>query len=216
MTLSGADIGPVMNEGISSDIHAKFKGEVPTKRNWLVENLAKVGLFRGGGTAVSPNLASHPGDSGLDEKLPASSGKPILIHAHTFSVERRDVSEAAMVRRAENRAIEEEKNDTIVTLFIRVHHRVEFGQKVFLVGSVHELGQWDPQKGVALAWSAGDMWSGRVDIRKSELAKLEYKYVVSGDVFTWEKCKNRYILKAPTREMVVTDRWEFPGFTHCI
>lgn len=219
MTVTDMGVAAAVTENFSSDTRSKYKGEVTTKRNWLVENLAKVGLFRGGANGGNSALASHPGDTAIEE-IPQQvlPSKPTLIHANTFPLERVDVMEADMVHRAESRAMEEEKNETTITLFIRVHHRVAFGHKVLLVGSAYELGHWDPQRGVELAWSAGDMWSGRVDIRRSEIAKLEYKYVVSVDhnVFQWENCKNRYILKAPVRELVVTDQWEFPGFNHGI
>ena len=38
-------------------------------------------------------------------------------------------------------------------------YRCEFGQHIALVGSDEYLGDWDVQRGVAMNWQDGDVWT---------------------------------------------------------
>jgi len=45
-----------------------------------------------------------------------------------------------------------------VRLTFRIPYRTAFGQDVAMVGSTDTLGNWDPQRGVGMQWSEGDVW----------------------------------------------------------
>ncbi|KAF6262640.1 hypothetical protein COO60DRAFT_1495133 [Scenedesmus sp. NREL 46B-D3] len=45
-----------------------------------------------------------------------------------------------------------------------VRYKTDFGQEVYLVGNCSALGDWDVLQGVRLAWSAGHIWEGSVEL----------------------------------------------------
>ncbi|GLW74097.1 alpha-amylase [Kitasatospora phosalacinea] len=64
------------------------------------------------------------------------------------------------------------------------------GQNVYLVGSLPQLGSWDPNAAVALSPAGYPVWSGSVQLPAN--TAFEYKYIVkdaSGNV-TWESGAN--------------------------
>ena len=105
-------------------------------------------------------------------------------------------------------------------LEISVQYHVPFGQVVCLTGSVRELGDWDPRLSVPLSWSEGDIWNVEVDVKRHELARLEYKFVVQvpgpNPIFVWESGSNHNILALPARRIEIRDQWGFPGYNHNI
>ncbi len=121
-----------------------------------------------------------------------------------------------MIARAETRAIDEEHEDSVTTITFQMKHRVEFGQEVCVVGSVRSLGNWDAEKGaIPLSWTADDIWTVSVTVRRSEVAKLEYKYIVrseSDSTIEWEKGGNHNVLRKASRELTQEDFWDFPGY----
>ncbi len=129
-------------------------------------------------------------------------------------------SAALILARAEERAIEEENYSTTTTLEISVQHHVPYGQMVCISGSVRELGDWDPKSAPALTWSEGEVWIGEVDVKRHQLGKLEYKFVVlipeDPQRFEWETGSNHNILALPCRRISIRDRWGFPGYNHNI
>ena len=54
-------------------------------------------------------------------------------------------------------------DDVLATAVFRVTAHLEPGEYLVLVGSVPELGEWDPIKGCVMEWSEGDVWSTAVE-----------------------------------------------------
>jgi len=122
-------------------------------------------------------------------------------------------SDAFIVARAEERAAEEEYAETTTVLDFTINHHVPYEHSVWIVGSVRELGDWDPKKGIPLEWSEGDIWRTSISMKRHEVSKLEYKYLSKfADTVIWESGKNHNILPSPAARIVVRDQWEFPGF----
>jgi hypothetical protein len=124
-------------------------------------------------------------------------------------------NEAELVARAETQAYEEEHEDAVTTLEFRIKHHLEFGQLLFLTGSVRTLGEWNAMDGaIPMKWTEGDLWTCEATVRRSEVPKLEYKYIVKSgkDSVQWESGGNHNVLRKPTRKMVQEDFWEFPGY----
>lgn len=131
------------------------------------------------------------------------------------SVDQAAKAEASLVSRAEATAYEEEHEGVITTIEFRIQRQVEFGQNVVLVGSVRELGDWDVAKGVPLHWSVGDIWTCRTTVKRADVNRIEYKYVVKGlssGSIEWEAGGNHNVLKPAERRMVQEDFWAFPGY----
>jgi hypothetical protein len=57
-----------------------------------------------------------------------------------------------------------------------VTKHVRFGQTLRVVGSLPELGAWDPAKAPELTWGDGDVWTGAVALPPG--AEASYKFVV--------------------------------------
>jgi hypothetical protein len=121
------------------------------------------------------------------------------------------------MQRAEERAFEEEFLETSTMLDVSIQYHVPFGHTLLMVGSVRELGNWDPSKGIPLTWSDGDIWTCRVLVKRHEVAKLEYKYICQYEHhIRWEDGKNHNILSVPCGSISIRDQWGFPGFNYSI
>lgn len=69
-----------------------------------------------------------------------------------------------------------------VTLTFSVLHSVAFGERIYIIGSATELGEWEVASAVPLKWHTGDVWS--VSLRftapsSSAPTRVEYKFVVA-------------------------------------
>lgn len=53
---------------------------------------------------------------------------------------------------------------------------VKAGNRIWVVGNVPELGQWDLNRTHPLNWSEGNIWSKRIKLN-SKLESIEYKFV---------------------------------------
>lgn len=89
-----------------------------------------------------------------------------------------------------------------------------FGESVMLVGSISQLGSWDPTSGVALsasAYTANDpVWSVTVDLPAG--LSFQYKYVVIGTTgnITWEADPNHSftVPQAISTSTTESDTWQ--------
>ncbi|GAX85747.1 hypothetical protein CEUSTIGMA_g13162.t1 [Chlamydomonas eustigma] len=97
-----------------------------------------------------------------------------------------------------------------VTVSWVLKHRCQFGQQVAVVGSLEELGNWSPEKGVFLQWTDGDLWRGHAALEPG--TTMDYKYVITGEGqgFYWKPGDNLKLeLKAPPGANVsVMESWE--------
>ncbi|WP_025618448.1 carbohydrate-binding module family 20 domain-containing protein [Salinispora cortesiana] len=82
-----------------------------------------------------------------------------------------------------------------------------FGQNVFVVGNVAELGSWNPDNAIALSAADYPVWRATVDLPPN--THIEYKYVKKnpdGSV-TWESQSNRSFTTPATGTRTNTDTW---------
>lgn len=81
---------------------------------------------------------------------------------------------------------------------------------MLLVGNCLELGNWNPQNGVSMTWTEGNVWTTQVAF--SDAARsIEYKYVVVDATnpqthLTWE-CNNNHKLDLTTADSNIIDAW---------
>ncbi|MFC8720307.1 carbohydrate-binding module family 20 domain-containing protein, partial [Kitasatospora sp. NPDC057198] len=86
------------------------------------------------------------------------------------------------------------------------------GQNVYLVGSIAQLGNWNPNAAVALSPAAYPVWSGSLQLPAN--TAFEYKYIVkdaSGNV-TWESGANHSANTGATGG-ILNDSWGGAGNT---
>lgn len=81
--------------------------------------------------------------------------------------------------------------------------QVNFGEHLRLVGSTPAMGDWSPNEGLSLEWSAGNNWSATASL---PAGPIEFKVVViRGDGSAdWEACANRGVDVPEGRGLVVT------------
>lgn len=86
----------------------------------------------------------------------------------------------------------------------------EWGDTLVLVGSLPELGSWDPWQGVRLSGDEWPLWRGSVELRRG--AAFEYKFVILGadGAVRWESGDNRLaLLNSDPDEPAIRLRHEF-------
>lgn len=69
-----------------------------------------------------------------------------------------------------------------VTLTFSIGHSVAFGERIYVIGSAKELGEWEVSSAVPLKWHAGDVWTASVHFSPpspTAPTRLEYKFVVA-------------------------------------
>ena len=92
-----------------------------------------------------------------------------------------------------------------------IDYRTQFGQDIYISGSIPELGEWDPNKAAKLSPDSGEKWTVSVETDPGSLQPLNYKYFVkdshTGQVY-WEFGNERSIhLKSNFEEVSVRDFW---------
>ncbi len=94
-----------------------------------------------------------------------------------------------------------------VAATLTLHVTADPGQSLFIVGSVPELGTWDPGHAVALSQVDATTWQGQVTLPGS--AFIEYKYIrkdAAGTV-TWESDPNRTVTTPSGGSTTFDDTW---------
>lgn len=79
-------------------------------------------------------------------------------------------------------------------LTFRLHCHVDFGQEVYVVGSLQELGLWKDNTKVKLQWTDDHYWVNQQPVRipHETLCHFQYKYVIlnkNKEVVKWEDSK---------------------------
>jgi hypothetical protein len=193
---------------VTDSMHFLHTGSWILRLSWslvcVVVDFAKRNNFTKQG---APRLASDPNDAFV-------TATDLFLKSY-LSIELAAKREAELVSRAESIAYDEEHNDMYTTIQFRINLHVEFGERVCLIGSVRELGEWDvDSNAISLTWSESDIWQAEVKVKRADVARLEYKYVVlkaDGKV-RWESGGNHNVLKKPERRITQDDFWEFPGY----
>ncbi|HEY3276360.1 MAG TPA: 4-alpha-glucanotransferase [Syntrophorhabdaceae bacterium] len=57
----------------------------------------------------------------------------------------------------------------------------EWGQDVYVLGSGPELGEWDRDRALKMAYTSGGIWTGVVTIPDCPARAFEYKYIIKAD-----------------------------------
>jgi len=81
------------------------------------------------------------------------------------------------------------------------YKKVEFGHALYVVGSIPQLGDWNPRKAIKLIWQENHNWAGVVAIPAP--CDFEYKYIISAydgpkeDFIKWEPGPNFKMVVQP-------------------
>ena len=170
--------------------------------------------------SLGPSLRESSGSEvpsveSTDSDNDSSTSRDLCTPSPSLPIERSATNASEMITRAELLAYEEEHRDAVTELEFRIRLKVQFGQSVCLVGSVRELGNWEAtDSAVNLKWTDGDVWTTTVAVKRADVPRIEYKYLVRSpdSSVRWESGGNHNVLRPPAAEMVQVDTWEFPGY----
>ena len=70
-------------------------------------------------------------------------------------------------------------------LLFKIHYHTEWGQKLKLVGSTPELGEWDNDKALNLNYITDGHWELELEIDTSKTASFSYKYLLYFENSGW-------------------------------
>jgi alpha-amylase len=84
----------------------------------------------------------------------------------------------------------------------------DWGQSVYLVGSLPALGGWDPASAVALSSASYPDWTASLTLPAA--TSFQYKYIVkdSSGTVTWESGANRTYTTGSSGSATLTDTWQ--------
>lgn len=98
--------------------------------------------------------------------------------------------------------------DDTVAASVAVTATTYFGQNVYIVGSVPQLGNWDPARAVPLSSATYPTWQGDVTLPAG--TTVEYKYLKKNPdgTVTWESRGNRSVTTPSSGSVALRDRWD--------
>ncbi len=93
-----------------------------------------------------------------------------------------------------------------------IDYRTHWGQRIYVSGSLKELGNWDISKAVPLNHTFGERWELEIDVKKSSVNALEYKYFLKDENHQhdlWEFGENRVVSQEDLQfnEIHLRDYW---------
>ncbi|MBI5841077.1 MAG: alpha amylase N-terminal ig-like domain-containing protein [Chloroflexi bacterium] len=99
---------------------------------------------------------------------------------------------------------------SVQVTFTEVGYVTYYGQNIFIVGNVPELGNWNTAQAVPLAWVNSNTWSGPVTFTASKGQTIQYKYIVknpNGSI-VWEGGSNHTYTVPTSGSGSRTDNWQ--------
>jgi glucoamylase len=164
-------------------------------------------------------LAIHakytPSDGGLAEQYSRSNGAPLSAVDLTWSY-----AAALTMFAARNGTVQDSwgaKGLTVpsscqsysgptVPVMFNVHVETQWGQNIFLTGSVNELKNWSPSNAIPLSAANYPIWSVTVDVPASTYIQYKYISIFNGQV-TWESDPNNKITTPISGNTSTNDSW---------
>jgi alpha-amylase len=107
----------------------------------------------------------------------------------------------------QSRLAEDVVLDGTVMVTFQVEAETVFGENIFVVGNVDNLGNWDPEAAVPLSPENYPLWQVQVELPVA--TSIEYKYIRLDEAgnATWESDPNRSLTTPTTDAFVTEDRW---------
>ena len=106
-------------------------------------------------------------------------------------------------------------NPNIAKLSFRVKFETKYGQSLFIIGSIEELGEWDPSKAIPMATSKDiyPTWKITKEFTCPIGMEISYKYIVKeGNNIYWEEINNdkkinrRIVIQSPGNLIIFDEK----------
>ena len=109
-----------------------------------------------------------------------------------------------------------------ITISFQVNYHCNFGDSIYISGSIDKLGNWDPKKGFRLQWTPGDIWVGELRVpQKSE--NFEYKFFVNSTDLNffcqdmhWEQNEDRCLMLKGKSSIDINASWNHKDLTKMV
>ncbi len=89
-----------------------------------------------------------------------------------------------------------------------VNRSTNWGQDVYVVGNVPELGNWNPANAIPLSAANYPVWSGSIAFPAN--TTIEYKYIIKeGSNVIWENGGNRTLTTPSSGSTTTSDSWQY-------
>lgn len=99
-------------------------------------------------------------------------------------------------------------NEVEVTFTVN-GYTTSYGQDMYVVGNVPELGNWNPANAVKLEWIDSDTWSGPAAFTVNAGQSIQFKFIVrNGSTTTWEGGSNRTYTVPSSGTGSYTGNWQ--------
>ena len=75
----------------------------------------------------------------------------------------------------------------------QIKYDTRMGEDLAVIGSINELGNWEPYRALKMNWNDGNIWKTVLYLRDMDILDFEYKFIVTcgGYVKRWEDGNNR-------------------------
>ena len=149
-----------------------------------------------------PNIGSLPYANGTVLQDALGTGKSCTVTSGQCTITL-DSTDPAVI-------LEPQTTGGNVTVTFTVNGYVtSYGQDMYVVGNVSELGNWDPASAVKLNWVDSDTWSGPVTFSTSAGQNIQFKFIVrQGGSTTWEGGSNRTYTVPSSGTGTYTGNWQ--------
>ena len=102
-------------------------------------------------------------------------------------------------------------NPNVACLSFRVKFETKFGEELYIIGNIEELGEWDTSKAVKMETNKSiyPMWVIKKDFKCPLGMEIDYKYLVKdGNKIFWEdlgQARNRHIVVQSPGNLIIFD-----------
>lgn len=100
--------------------------------------------------------------------------------------------------------------DEVEVVFV-LDRETQFGENLFVIGSIPQLGEWDVARALPLQYMQESQW--RIAIKVSPCS-FEYKYLIQdqfSESMVWESSSNRAKTVSHHTNNMLDDRWDTLG-----
>lgn len=193
-----------------------------TVDNWWSNGGNQIAFSRGDSGFVAINKEGYSMNQTLQTGMPAGeycnvvygelatngqscTGPSIVVDANGTAQVSLD-SWNALAIHSESQVSSSSQNQIISTDFT-VNATTYWGQNVYVVGNIAELGNWNAANAIALSPSNYPLWSHPIDLPAS--TAVEYKYIkIDGSNVVWESGSNRIITTPASGTLQLNDTWK--------
>ena len=89
-------------------------------------------------------------------------------------------------------------------IVFQMRYNTRPGEDLGVIGSINELGMWDQNKALKLAWNEGNIWKTKINYNFTQNSMFEFKFIFisNGKVKQWEDGNNRKLIYQELKDII--------------